>query len=107
MGHLDSIGFINNILTQLQETILSVEVNTLYFDPFGETQSDYLTANVSWSIYQPPTWITVAPSYGTGSVNLIITVQENDSGYDRSGTIMITGGGKTITITVIQYGVPR
>ena len=107
MGHLDNIGFINGVLTQQPEIILSVRFDTLYFDPFSETQPDYLTANVSWSIYPPPTWLTVSPIGGTGSVNLIITVQENDSGYNRSGTINITGGGKTVTITVIQYGIPR
>ena len=106
MGHLDNIGFINGVLTQKQETILSVEFDTLYFDRLRETQSDYLTANVGWTIYLQPTWITVTPNNGTGSVNLIITVEENISGLNRSGTIEITGGGKTITITVIQYGKP-
>ena len=104
MGHLDSIGFINGVLTQQQETILSVEFDTLYFDKRGETQPDYLTANVGWAIYPLPNWITVSPTNGTGSVDLIITVEENISGYNRSGTIKISGGGKTITITVIQYG---
>ena len=106
MGHLDNIGFINGVLTQQPETILSVEFYTLYFDSLGETQPDYLTANVGFAIYPPPTWITVSPTNGKGSVNLIITVEENISGLDRSGTINIGGGGKTITITVIQYGKP-
>jgi len=106
MGHLDNIGFINGVLTKQSKTILSVEFDTLYFDSFGETKPDYLTANVSWAIYPPPTWITVTPSNGTGSTNLIIAVEENTSGLNRSGTIKITGGDKTITITVIQYGVP-
>ena len=106
MGHLDNIGFINGVLTQQPEIILSVEFDTLYFDSLGETQPDYLTANVGWAIYPPPTWITVTPSNGTGSTTLNITVEENISGLDRSGTINIGGGGKTITITVIQYGKP-
>lgn len=106
MGHLDNIGFINGVLTQQPETIFSVEFDTLYFDTYGETKPDYLTANVSWVIYPPPTWITVTPDNGTGSVNLIITVEENISGLNRSGTIKIGGGGKTIEITVIQYGKP-
>ena len=50
MGHLDNIGFINGVLTQQPETILSVEFYTLYFDSLGETQPDYLTANVGWAI---------------------------------------------------------
>lgn len=107
MGHLDNIGFINGVLTQQPETILSVEFDTLYFDPYSGTLPDYLTANVSWIIYSPPTWITVAPRSGTGSTTLNIAVEENNSGLNRSGTIKITGGGKTITITVIQYGIPR
>ena len=101
MGHLDNIGFINGVLTQQS---LYVEFDTLLFGSMGETQPDYLTANVSWSIYPPPTWITVTPSSGTGSTTLNITVEENISGLDRSGTIKIVGGGKTITITVIQLG---
>ena len=106
MGHLDNIGFINGVLTQQPGTILSVEFDTLRFDSMGETQPDYLTANVSWVIYPPPTWITVSPSSGTGSTTLNITVEENISSLNRSGIIKIGGGGKTITITVIQYGIP-
>lgn len=107
MGHLDNIGFINGVLTQQPETILSVEFDTLYFDPYGDTLTDYLTANVSWTALSLNTWITVTPDYGTGSTTLNIAVEEDISGYGRSGTIKITGGGKTIIITVIQYGIPR
>ena len=105
MGHLDNIGFINGVLTQQPKTILFVEFDTLYFDSIGETKPDYLTADVSWFIYPPPTWITVTPSNGTGSTTLNITAEKNIGGLDRSGTIKIDGGGKTITITVIQYGI--
>ena len=107
MGHLDNIGFINGVLTQQPKTILFVEFDTLYFDSMRETQPDYLTANVSWTASSLNTWITVTPSSGTGSTTLNITVEENISGLDRSGTINIGGGGKTITITVIQYRIPR
>jgi len=104
MGHLDNIGFINGVLTQQLETILFVEFDTLYFDIYSGTLPDHLTANVSWTA-SPflTTWVTVSPSSGTGSTTLNIAVEENNSGYDRSGEIRITGGGKTITITVIQY----
>ena len=108
MGRLDSIAFVNSELTRDSSTILQVEFIEMYFDPYSETRYNYLTANVSWTATPLlTTWVTVSPSSGTGSTTLNIAVEENNSDYDRSGEIRITGGGKTITITVIQYGISR
>ena len=100
MGHLDSIFFFSTINNNI---VFEVEYNELYFGSMSETQPDYLTSSLSWYVVSKPSWITVNPSSGSGSTTLNITVEENISGLDRSGTIKIGGGGKTITITVIQY----
>lgn len=75
----------------------------MYFDSFAETQYNYLTANVSWSVGIHPSWVTVTPNSGSGSANLNITVEDN-SGGDRIGSVTISGGGKSVTINITQYG---
>ena len=105
MGHLDNIGFINGVLTQQPATILSVEFDTLYFDSMGETKPDYLTSSLSWYVVSKPSWITVNPSSGSGSVNLQITAFSNFKGAFRTGTIQLSNNSTTIIINVEQDGV--
>ncbi len=105
MGHLDNIGFINGVLTQQPKTILFVEFDTLYFDSMGETKPDYLTSSLSWYVVSKPSWITVNPSSGSGSVNLQITASSNPVGAFRTGIIKLSNNSTTIIINVEQDGV--
>ena len=101
MGHLDNIGFINGVLTQQPEIIFSVEFNTLSFYPMGETKYNYLTSSLSWYVVSKPSWITVNPSSGSGSVNLQITASLNKGAY-RYGAIQLSNNSTTIIINVEQ-----
>lgn len=100
MGHLDSIFFFSTIKNNI---VFEVEYNELYFGSMSETQPDYLTSSLSWYVVSKPSWITVNPSSGSGSVNLQITAHLNEGGY-RYGAIKLSNNSTTIIINVEQDG---
>ncbi len=102
MGHLDSIFFFSTIKNNI---VFEVEYNELLFGSMGETKPDYLTSSLSWYVVSKPSWITVNPSSGSGSVNLQITASSNLKGGSRYGTIKLSNNSTTIIIDVEQDGV--
>ena len=52
------------------------------------------------------TWLTVNPVSGTGNETLTATYTENTTTSQRVGTITVTGGGITRTVTVTQAAGP-
>jgi len=101
MGHLDSIFFFSTIQNNI---VFEVEYNELYFGAYRETQYDYLTSSLSWYVVSKPSWITVKPSSGSGSVNLQITASSNFNSSPRYGIIELSNNSTTITINVEQDG---
>ena len=92
----------NYYVTQLSMgEILTVVQGDMIFGNMSETQYNYLTANVGWSVTSKPSWVTVTPSSGSGSYNLSISVAEN-LGSQRTGDVVITGVTKTVTIRITQ-----
>ena len=51
-------------------------------------------------------WITVTPTSGSNDGTLTVTYQENTTTSERIGTITVTGGGITRTVTVTQSAAP-
>lgn len=54
-------------------------------------------SSCSWTAGDSMNWVSLSRTSGVGSGTLRITVSENKTYYDRSGTVSI--GGKTFTIT--------
>jgi len=93
----------NYYVTQLSmNEILTVGQDYMAFGSLPETQYNYLTANVGWSVTSNPSWVTVTPSSGSGSYNLSIQVEKN-LGSQRTGSVVITGVTKTVTISITQF----
>ena len=65
-----------------------------------------ITSNTSWNVSDDATWLTVSPASGSGDTNLTATYQENTTTSQRVGTITVTGGGITRTVTVTQSAAP-
>ena len=63
-----------------------------------------LSSNVSWTVSDDASWLTVSPSSGANSVTITATYTENTSSTPRTATIQAIGGGITRTVTVIQQG---
>ncbi len=71
----------------------------------GSTQFT-VTSNISWSVSDDAAWLTVSPPSGSGNGTITATYQENTTTSQRFGTISITGGGITRTVTVTQAPTP-
>ena len=59
-------------------------------------------SNTSWTVNDDAAWLTVSPDNGTGNGEIIATYEENTTTSQRVGTITVTGGGITRTVTVTQ-----
>ncbi|QNM84689.1 T9SS type A sorting domain-containing protein [Polaribacter pectinis] len=68
----------------------------------GESKDFTVTSNLSWSVTDDKTWITVSPSSGSNNGTVTITVSENATFSVRTGTVTVTAGSLTRTVTVNQ-----
>jgi hypothetical protein len=78
---------------------LTLSVSSMSFPNEGGSKTFTITSNTSWTI-SSSFWLAKSPVSGTGSATVNVTCSSYSSG--RSGTITVTGGGITRTITVIQ-----
>lgn len=94
------------------ETTLSIVQNGLDFGDnttleFGwQASSQKLTVPLpnKWNAAVSDGWITLSQYIGTGETACDITVSRNDSQEIRTGQIIFTSEGQTITISVVQEG---
>ncbi|WP_421897548.1 chondroitinase-B domain-containing protein [Marinoscillum sp.] len=79
------------------------------FTDAGGTQSAAISSNVSWTVTDNQSWISVNPTSGSGSGNIDITVNANANTSERTGTVTISGAGvpdQTISVTQAAYVAP-
>ena len=63
-----------------------------------------VSSNVSWSVSDDASWLSVSPTSGSNNGSLNATFTENTSSSSRTGTITLTGGGITQKVYVVQAG---
>ena len=85
---------------------LSVSPSTVYCNYHFPTRSISVTSNTSWSVSDNSSWITFSPLFGSGNGGFNISCSQNTYSTTRVGTVTVSGGGITRTISVIQYGAP-
>lgn len=75
------------------------------FDAEGGSIKIIFTTQYNWSVSASDNWISFSPSSGkAGAAEVSITLAENTTGDERTGTVTITlSNGKTYDITVTQY----
>jgi mannan endo-1,4-beta-mannosidase len=61
-----------------------------------------VTANVSWTVTDNQTWLTVAPTSGSSNGSFTVSATANTGTAARTGTVPVTGGSLTRTIAVTQ-----
>jgi hypothetical protein len=76
---------------------LEVATASLHFETAGGTQNVAVTANRDWTASGDASWLTVTKS----GVTLGVTAAPN-TGYARTGSVTVTAGGITQTVTVAQ-----
>lgn len=64
------------------------------------------TNSAAWSASGIPAWITLSPSVGTGSGNVVVNFTQNTTNASREATITFTAGSvvKTLTLTQLRTG---
>ena len=84
---------------------LAVSPASLSFVAAGETKSSSITSNVSWSVSESLSWVSVTPASGTNNGTINIQADQNTGTSARSGTVTVSGTGVTAqTIAVSQAG---
>ncbi len=83
---------------------LTVSPGTLSGSNTSGSQPASIASNVSWSVTDNAGWLSVSPTSGSNNGSLSISRTANTSTSNRTGTVTITGGGITRTISVTQSG---
>ncbi len=81
---------------------LTVSPTSLSFAAGSGSAAATITSNVSWTVTDNQTWITVTPASGANNGTLTVAVTANTGTASRTGTVTIAGGGITRTIAVSQ-----
>lgn len=77
----------------------------LFFESGAEKQTLTVTSSGMWSLTESPDWVIVTPDTGDNEDEITISVTENESEKERTGTFVLTCGKASARITVTQYGV--
>jgi mannan endo-1,4-beta-mannosidase len=81
---------------------LTVSASTLSLASTASSGTVAVTSNVSWSVTDDQSWLSVSPTSGSGNATLTLSATANTGTAARSGTVTITGGSITRTIAVTQ-----
>jgi predicted Kef-type K+ transport protein len=81
---------------------LTVSPAMLDFAASGETKPVTVTSNVNWTVDRDAEWITVTPSSGSNDDAISVTAEANTTAGQRTGFVVVTGGGIMRVITVTQ-----
>jgi len=75
--------------------------------PAGTTTFE-VTSNISWTVDESVSWLSVLPLSGGGNGTITVTYEANSSSEIRIGQIIITaeGGNPVVNVTVTQEGLP-
>jgi mannan endo-1,4-beta-mannosidase len=97
--------------TSVPATVFGPATSTVSVSPtsmsFGSPASSALatvTANVSWSVSDNATWLTVSPTAGSNNGSFTVSATANTATTSRTGTVTVTGGSLQRTIAVTQSG---
>ena len=87
-----------------KEFILSVENADVVFSSGSVKQQLNVESNGRWSIGDGPDWVTFSPASGSGDETVEVLLDESLKGLNLSGTAILSGGDKEITVTIVQKG---
>jgi mannan endo-1,4-beta-mannosidase len=96
-----------NQASQPNDLFLTTTPASLSFSSGASSMNASVMSNVSWSVTDNQTWITVTPASGSNSGTLAVSVTANTGTASRSGTITVTGTGvpqRQISVTQAAPG---
>jgi glucuronoarabinoxylan endo-1,4-beta-xylanase len=83
---------------------LNVSPSSLSFSASAGSSPVSVTSNVSWSVTDNQSWISVSPTSGSNNGTVTVSVTANGGTTSRTGTVTITGASITRTVSVSQAG---
>jgi len=98
---------INRTITVRQAPSSQLTVSPTPWDapPVGGWRTINVTSNIQWTVRSNNNWLTISnttPANRTGNGSFRINAASNTGTGQRTGTVTVTGGGITRTITVRQ-----
>ena len=76
----------------------------LFFESGTSERTLIVTSSGRWSLMESPEWVTVTPETGNNEDEITVSVTENESEEERTGTFVLTCGNASARIIVTQYG---
>ncbi|MCG6912832.1 T9SS type A sorting domain-containing protein, partial [bacterium BMS3Abin03] len=97
-------GIIRSVtVTQAERpTILTVTPSNQFVTYGSGSKTFTVESNINWTVSDNAAWLTVDPTSGDSNGTLIAIYSENTTASQRIGTITVTGGGISRTVTVTQ-----
>jgi mannan endo-1,4-beta-mannosidase len=83
---------------------LTVAPGTLSFASAASSSAVTVTSNVAWTATDNQSWITIATPSGSNNGSFMVNVAANTGSAARTGTVTVSGGGITRTLSVSQAG---
>lgn len=83
---------------------LTLSTTSLMYNKEASASNVAVTSNRDWNVAKDQPWITVFPASGNGDGQVTVSVEENNTGESRSGSITISGGEFSHEIPVTQRG---
>ena len=78
--------------------------SSLTFTDKSGSQTVAIETDGTWNATSNASWISVNPTSASGNSTLLINVTENISSSERTGSVSVTMGDKTLNISVSQRG---
>ena len=73
-----------------KQSMLTLDVTNLTFTATGQSQSMRITSNTHWTISGCPSWLSVNPTSGDNTRDVIVTANENTSTDSRTCQLIIS-----------------
>lgn len=83
---------------------LTIAPASLSLGSAASSASIAVTANVSWTVTDDQSWLSVSPTSGANNGSLTVSATANTGTASRSGTVTVSGGGVSRVIAVTQAG---
>jgi mannan endo-1,4-beta-mannosidase len=83
---------------------LTVSATSLSLASGASSGTFGITSNVSWTVTDDQSWITVSPTSGSNNATVTVSAAANTATTARTGTVTVSGGSLTRTVSVSQAG---
>jgi Viral BACON domain len=105
-------SFFSQIIYNTDPSTSSLVVTPMVLNVFGAVggvQSlSVVSSNVAWTITGQPSWVSVSPTVGANGTSYVtVNASTNADSLSRSGFIVVSGGGRTVSVPILQLGNPN